>query len=1423
MEKTCFPYLTALFFAQYSFLACFTMNVSSFTTDEYALLAFKAHITFDNPHHILANNWSADTSVCDWIGVSCGKRHHRVTALNLPDMGIGGTIPPHIGNLSFLSYFNITNNTFQGHLPVELARLHLLNVVDFNFNNFSGGVPTWFGNLPKLQYLCLASNSFTGLVPPSIGNISTLESLDLRDNFLEGGVPKEIGHLTKLKWLQMEFNNLSGSIPPTIFNISSLQWIEFRHNMLSGSLPEDLCVFLPKLEFLRLSLNEFDGQIPTTLGECRELQFLSLSANKFSDFIPKGIGNLTMLQFLYLGVNNFRDSDYGGGSDSSNNDDNSGCSWGGSDGGCDGGSSCGCNYGSESDNGSDGGDMVVVVVVLATLMVVVIVAAVVMVLFVVAVVVGEIPHELGSLRSLKLLALFLNKLTGNIPKEIGNCSLLSEVYLDFNNLTDQLPRSAVIHKTEPEGLGSQQFAGADDWGMDSEFGGENETGGTTELEGLPPPPAGVSASWLSWAVILHEKAGNDTATMEVLSSKASCYKEIREYKKAVADCTKDDMSAILAVKLRKRMGFRMWMKLHLMGMHVEGKICYQMVRDANEAGKSGFGSCLSLGHSPGKTDKIHMKGPGGRGEVEIAVSRVVGSIPEEFGKLPKMETLYLQNNNLMGSIPSTIFNISTLQEVALLQNQLSGKLPSSTGVSLPNLKKLFLGENELSGIVPDSISNASKLVKLGLSDNKFNGSIPSLLGNLRLLEYLDLQGNNFTCESSSSELSFLNSLTSIRRLRKLWIAFNPLNGILPTSIGNLSNSLEIIDASYCEIRGSIPSEIANLSNLISLVMDGNELTGLIPTTIKSLKKLQVLNLYDNRIQGFIPVNLCYLKNLGDLQLGKNNLSGLIPACLGNITSLRYLDLDSNKLISSIPTSLWSLKDLLKLNLSSNYLSGYLPLELGNLKVAIRIDLSMNQFSGQIPNTIGGLQGVMNLSLAHNRLQGPIPQSIGSLVDLEFCDLSHNNLSGVIPMSLEELLQLRYFNVSFNRLRGEIPSRGSFANFTYQSFMSNEALCGAPRLQVPPCHADSHRQSRIKQMLLIVYFLLPIASVLLAITFVFAFIRCRQRRNQNPIQTDLLPARIRHGRITYHELSRATDMFSESNLLGAGSFSSVYKGMFPGKMIFAIKVFKLELDGAFKSFETECEILRNIRHRNLTKVISSCSTLDFKALVLEYMPNGTLEKWLYSHNYFLDMLQRMDIMIDVACAFEYLHHGYSVPVAHCNLKPSNVLLDDDMVAHVSDFGIAKLLGVGESIAQTRTIATFGYIAPEYGLEGLVSTKCDVYSYGIMLMETFTRTKPTDARFDGGLSLKYWVVDALPNAIVQVLDANLLRQDIEHNNAKVQCVSSLMQLALNCSEDSPEERMIMKDVLVSIKKIRLRYVENCQGLLILFLLCSLGCYL
>ncbi|CDP21589.1 unnamed protein product [Coffea canephora] len=121
------------------------------------------------------------------------------------------------------------------------------------------------------------------------------------------------------------------------------------------------------------------------------------------------------------------------------------------------------------------------------------------------------------------------------------------------------------------------------------------------------------------------------------------------------------------------------------------------------------------------------------------------------------------------------------------------------------------------------------------------------------------------------------------------------------------------------------------------------------------------------------------------------------------------------------------------------------------------------------------------------------------------------------------------------------------------------------------------------------------------------------------------------------------------------------------------------------------------------------------------------------------------MIDVARAIDYFHNGYLIPVIHCDLKPSNVLLDAEMVAHVTDFSIAKLMDKDDSIVYTRTLATFGYIAPEYGLEGLVSRMCDVYSFGIMLMETFTRTKPSDEKFTGNSSLKLWIKDSMPHSV------------------------------------------------------------------------------
>ncbi|CAA3004006.1 probable LRR receptor-like serine threonine-kinase At3g47570 isoform X3, partial [Olea europaea subsp. europaea] len=123
--------------------------------------------------------------------------------------------------------------------------------------------------------------------------------------------------------------------------------------------------------------------------------------------------------------------------------------------------------------------------------------------------------------------------------------------------------------------------------------------------------------------------------------------------------------------------------------------------------------------------------------------------------------------------------------------------------------------------------------------------------------------------------------------------------------------------------------------------------------------------------------------------------------------------------------------------------------------------------------------------------------------------------------------------------------------------------------------------------------------------------------------------------------------SEIHLLGTGSFGSVYRGTLNNGRDVAVKVFDLQHQNAFKSFDVECVVFRNLRHLNFRKVISTCSNQDFQALVLEYISNGSLEKWLYLESYFLDSLQRISIMIDIACAMEYLHYGYSTQIVHCD--------------------------------------------------------------------------------------------------------------------------------------------------------------------------------
>ncbi|CDP11280.1 unnamed protein product [Coffea canephora] len=727
-----------------------------------------------------------------------------------------------------------------------------------------------------------------------------------------------------------------------------------------------------------------------------------------------------------------------------------------------------------------------------------------------------------------------------------------------------------------------------------------------------------------------------------------------------------------------------------------------------------------------------------------------GIIPSSISNMSNLQYIRLSFNHLLGDIPRGIFNISSLQGIGLANNGLSGVLPSDVCYHLPGLSILNLSFNKLNGQLPSKIGNWYFLQQLDMESNSLTGSIPIEIFNLSKLSVMSVAQNQLSGNLPSTfgyrlpNLEYLyldinyfsgalpSSISNSSNLRLIEFGDNKFTGPIPASLGDLRFLEHLKLGNNLLIKGSIPDGIGNFSSLIELDLSNNELSGSLPATIKDLQKLQYMDLSMNKLISRVPLHsLCALHNLDTMNLGQNQFMASIPKCFGNLTSLRHLNLSHNRLCSAPPEEIWNLKDLLELDLSSNLLSGSLPYAITNMKMANWVDLSTNQFSGSIP------------------------ESIGKMLSLESLDISHNFLSGSIPMSMENLRYLKYINLSFNNLSGEIPSKGPFTNCTAESFTSNQALCGARRFHVPPCPTISAHRSRTKRVRRMIYILLGVIIAVGALSFGFVYLRYRKKDEFSSgvdISLVAMPERI-----SYFELLQATNGYNESNLLGAGSFGYVYRGTLDDGRAVAVKVFNLQVDGAFKSFDVECEVLRNLRHRNLTRVISSCSTPEFKALVLEFMPNGSLEKWLYSHNYFPDLMQRLDILSDVACALQYLHCEYSTPVIHCDLKPSNVLLDQDMVAHLSDFGLTKLLDEENSITYTETLATLGYLAPG---------------------EEFS-----------------------PN----VIDANLLKESDECIGEKLSCIASIMKVALGCTMESPRERSSIQNVLVALQKIKLQYMS------------------
>ncbi|XP_047094085.1 putative leucine-rich repeat receptor-like serine/threonine-protein kinase At2g24130 [Lolium rigidum] len=849
-------------------------------------------------------------------------------------------------------------------------------------------------------------------------------------------------------------------------------------------------------------------------------------------------------------------------------------------------------------------------------------------------------------------------------------------------------------------------------------------------------------------------------------------------------------------------------------------------------------------------------------QLSLGANQFQGPIPVELTHTRNLVYLNLGENNLSGHIPAAIFcNLSALQYIDLSSNSLDGEIPIRADCPLPDLNFLVLWSNNLVGGIPRSLSNSTKLRWLLLESNFLAGELPSseMFGGMKSLELLYLSFNYFKSSQNNTDLEpFFASLTNCTGLKELGVAGNDLAGTIPPVVGRLSPALTQLHLEFNNIFGQIPANLSDLANLTALNLSHNLINGSIPPGIAGMRRLERLYLSNNLLSGEIPPSLGNVTRLGLVDLSQNRLGGAIPGTLSDLTQLRVLALHHNDLAGAIPPSIARCANLQNLDLSHNMLGGEIPADLSGLSGLLYLNLSSNQLEGPIPATISKMTMLQVLNLSSNRLSGVIPPQLGTCIALEYLDVSRNalggslpetvgslpflevldvscnGLTGHLPLSLETAASLRRVNFSYNGFSGEVPSGGAFPGFPADAFLGDAGLCVGMSSMVPGLPRCGGVQRRVlHNRRVVVPVVVTVASFAVAI---FGLAACRAVARTANVgrdgrQSTLLSyggdewtERGDHPRISHRELSDATGGFQQSSLIGAGRFGRVYEGTLRDGTRVAVKVLDPKTGGGevSRSFKRECDVLRRTRHRNLVRVVTTCSQPDFHALVLPLMPNGSLENRLYprdgSAGRGMDLARLLAIAGNVAEGLAYLHHYAPVRVVHCDLKPSNVLLDDDMTAVVADFGIARLvkdvgddgLDITGSADPCNSITgllqgSVGYIAPEYGLGGQPSTEGDVYSFGVMILELITGKRPTDVLFQEGLTLHDWVRRHHPHNFAAVVARSWLTGrgspvvQVDETVGADDIVAELIDLGLACTQHSPPARPTMVEVCHEITLI------------------------
>ncbi|XP_027924665.1 receptor-like kinase TMK4 [Vigna unguiculata] len=777
--------------------------------------------------------------------------------------------------------------------------------------------------------------------------------------------------------------------------------------------------------------------------------------------------------------------------------------------------------------------------------------------------------------------------------------------------------------------------------------------------------------------------------------------------------------------------------------------------------------------------------------INIASQSLTGTLPPDLNSLSQLTSLSLQGNALAGALPS-LANLSMLQTVFLGGNNFTS-IPNGCFQGLTSLQSLSMADsvNLAPWTIPAELTQSTNLVKLDLGNTNLIGTLPDVFDSLLSLQELRLSYNNLTgglpktFAGSGIQYLWLNNqkdgfgfsgtievLASMTHLSQVWFQKNLFTGAIP--------------------------DLSNCTTLFDLQLRDNQLTGVVPPSLISLSSLQNVSLDNNMLQGPFP------------SFGKG-----VKVTLEGVNS--FCRKDSGPCDSRVTTLLDIAKDFgYPVQLARSWIGNdpcndwsFVVCAAGKI---VTVNLAKQNLTGTISPAFANLTDLRNLYLNDNHLGGSIPGGLTNLAQLEVLDVTNNNLSGDVPKFPTKVK----FSTTGNPLLGH--SGGGGGSGTTPSSGSGNAPSGSPNAG---SGGSALSPAWIGGIVVIAVFFVAVV--------VFVFCKCHAKnrhgkfgRVNNPengkgeVKIDMMSVTNSNGyggvpselqsqgsersdihvfeggnaTISIQVLRQVTDNFSEKNILGRGGFGVVYKGELHDGSQIAVKRMESVATGSkgLNEFQAEIAVLSKVRHRHLVALLGYCINGNERLLVYEYMPQGTLTQHLFEWRENgcapLTWKQRVAIALDVARGVEYLHSLAQQSFIHRDLKPSNILLGDDMRAKVADFGLVKNAPDGKYSVETRLAGTFGYLAPEYAATGRVTTKVDVYAFGVVLMELITGRRALDDTVpDERSHLVSWFrrvlinKENIPKAIDQTLDPD---------EETMESIYKVAELAGHCTAREPYQR-------------------------------------